>query len=48
VVLVDRAGMVSGEIAAKLSKAGFKRVFWLDGGLAAWTAADLPLAKGRA
>ena len=48
VAVVDRAGMASGEIAAKLAKAGFKRVYWLDGGLAAWTAADLPLAKGRA
>lgn len=48
VAVVDRTGMASGEIAAKLAKAGFKRVYWLDGGLAAWTAADLPLAKGRA
>jgi rhodanese-related sulfurtransferase len=48
VAVVDRVGMASGEIAAKLGKAGFKRVYWLDGGLAAWTAADLPLAKGRA
>ena len=28
-------------------KAGFKRVYWLDGGVAAWQQSNLPLAKGR-
>ncbi|MEO8000992.1 MAG: rhodanese-like domain-containing protein, partial [Arenimonas sp.] len=31
----------------KLVKAGFEKVFWLDGGVAAWQQADLPLVKGR-
>lgn len=47
-VLVCSAGMVSPGIAAKLVKAGFKQVSVLDGGLGAWTAAGLPLAKGKA
>ena len=31
--------------ARKLAKAGFSRVYWLDGGLAAWQQADLPLSR---
>ena len=27
--------------------AGFEQVYWLDGGIAAWQQADLPLVKGR-
>ena len=43
----------SGEIILDYSvtdalKAGFKRVFWLDGGIASWQSADLPLARGKA
>lgn len=45
--VVDRTGMQSAQAAKKLVKAGFKRVHWLDGGLAAWQQADLPLAKGK-
>ena len=48
VALVDRNGMNSAQAAKKLVKAGFKKVYWLDGGLASWQGADLPLAKGRA
>jgi rhodanese-related sulfurtransferase len=47
VVLVCRSGQQSGEAASRLAKAGFRKVFWLDGGIAAWQQADLPLAKGR-
>lgn len=47
VALVDRNGMTSATAAKKLVKAGFKNVFWLDGGIASWQGADLPLAKGR-
>ena len=47
VVLVDRTGMASVTAAAALKKAGFEQVHVLDGGLAAWTAEGLPLAKGR-
>ncbi|MFY2763898.1 rhodanese-like domain-containing protein [Arenimonas sp. MALMAid1274] len=48
VVLVCAAGLTASASAEKLVKAGFKRVSVLDGGLGAWTAAGLPLAKGKA
>ena len=47
VVLVCRNGQASAGAAAKLKKAGFEKVYWLDGGIAAWQQADLPLVKGR-
>jgi rhodanese-related sulfurtransferase len=48
VAVVCRTGTSSAEAARKLAKAGFSQVFWLDGGLAAWQQANLPLVKGRA
>ena len=48
VVLACRTGVGSADAARKLVKAGFKQVFWLDGGVAAWQQASLPLLKGRA
>ncbi len=47
VALVCRTGMASAQAAAKLVKAGFTQVHWLDGGIASWQSADLPLAKGK-
>ena len=47
IAVVCRNGMVSAQAAKRLVKAGFKRVHWLDGGIGAWQAADLPLVKGR-
>jgi rhodanese-related sulfurtransferase len=47
VAVVCRSGNSSAEAARKLAKAGFSQVFWLDGGLAAWQQANLPLVKGR-
>jgi rhodanese-related sulfurtransferase len=47
VVLVCRTGMAASAAAKQLKKAGFEQVHVLDGGLPAWSAADLPLAKGR-
>jgi len=47
VVLVCRTGMQSADAAKKLVKAGFAKIFWLDGGVAAWQQADLPLVKGK-
>jgi rhodanese-related sulfurtransferase len=47
VVLVCKAGQASGDAARRLRKAGFERVYVLDGGIGAWQQADLPLAKGR-
>ena len=47
VVMVCRTGQASGNAARRLRKAGFEHVYWLDGGIAAWQQADLPLVKGR-
>jgi len=48
VVVACRTGQASLAAAARLRKAGFTRVYWLDGGVAAWQQADLPLVRGRA
>ncbi|WP_140909576.1 rhodanese-like domain-containing protein [Cognatiluteimonas lumbrici] len=48
VVLVCKAGQTSGDAAKRLHKAGFERVYVLDGGIGGWQQAGLPLAKGRA
>ena len=47
VALVCRNGQASAQVAQKLKKAGFAKVFWLDGGIAAWSEAQMPLARGR-
>lgn len=47
VAMVCRNGTTSADAAKRLVKAGFKNVHWLDGGIAAWQQANLPLAKGR-
>ena len=47
VVAVCRNGQASADAAKRLKKAGFEQVYWLDGGIAAWQQADLPLVKGR-
>jgi rhodanese-related sulfurtransferase len=47
VALLCRNGSTSALAAKRLAKAGFKNVYWLDGGVAAWQAADLPLTRGR-
>ena len=48
VVVTCRNGQASLAAAARLRKAGFTRVHWLEGGVAAWQQADLPLVRGRA
>ncbi|MEE7547366.1 rhodanese-like domain-containing protein [Xanthomonas sp. Kuri4-1] len=47
VVMVCRNGTASAAAAKRLKKAGFEKVYWLDGGTAAWQMAELPLVKGR-
>ena len=47
VVAVCKAGMTAGDAAKRLRKAGFERVYVLEGGIGAWQGLDLPLAKGR-
>jgi rhodanese-related sulfurtransferase len=39
--------LLAGAKSKRLKKAGFEKVSWLDGGVAAWQQADLPLVKGR-
>ena len=48
VAIICRTGAASAEAAKRLVKAGFKHVYWLDGGITAWQQADLPLLKGKA
>ncbi|MFC7301219.1 rhodanese-like domain-containing protein [Cognatiluteimonas weifangensis] len=47
VVLVCKSGQTAGGAAKRLHKAGFERVYVLDGGIGVWQQADLPLVKGR-
>jgi len=47
VVVVCRTGVTAAGAAKRLKKAGFAQVYLLDGGIAAWRQADLPLVKGR-
>ena len=47
VVLVCRTGTASETAAKALKKAGFEKVYVLDGGIPAWQQAELPLVKGR-
>ena len=47
VILVDRTGLASTQAAKALKKAGFAKVHVLEGGVPSWSAADLPLVKGR-
>ena len=47
VVLVCKSGQTTEGAAGKLRKAGFERVFVLEGGIDGWQQAGLPLAKGR-
>ncbi len=47
VVLVCQSGATAGGGARQLKRAGFTQVHVLDGGIAAWQSADLPLVKGR-
>ncbi|GAA4504172.1 rhodanese-like domain-containing protein [Pseudaeromonas paramecii] len=47
IIVVCESGMRAGPAAAKLSKAGFKQVFLLRGGLADWRSENMPLTKKR-
>lgn len=48
VVLVCRTGQSAADAGKRLLKAGFEKVYVLDGGIQAWQQADLPLVRGRA
>ena len=45
VIVVCQSGVRSPKAAQQLNKAGFESVFSLDGGLAAWQAQGMPVAK---
>lgn len=47
VAIYCKTGQASADACARLGKAGFTKVHWLDGGLSAWLAADLPTVKGK-
>lgn len=47
VIVVCKSGQSSAQACERLTKAGFGKVYWLDGGLSAWASADLPLMKGK-
>lgn len=44
-IAVCQSGVQSAKAAGQLKKAGFNDAFSLDGGMAAWQAQGLPLAK---
>lgn len=48
VAVVCKNGQASAQAAQRLKKAGFTKVYWLEGGIGAWIEAQMPLAKGRA
>lgn len=45
VIVVCQTGVRSAKAAAQLKKAGFAEAFSLDGGVSAWQAQGLPMAK---
>lgn len=45
IVIVCRNGMTAAAPAKRLVKAGFSRVYVLDGGVAAWQHANMPLTR---
>ena len=47
IVLVCQNGVTVDAAAKRLKKAGFERVHILEGGIAAWQQAELPLVKGK-
>ncbi len=47
IVLVCQTGVTVEAAAKRLKKAGFERIHILEGGIAAWQHAELPLVKGK-
>lgn len=47
IAIYCKTGQTSGTAAKKLKKAGFTKVYTLEGGLRSWVEAHLPLVKGR-
>jgi len=47
VLLYCQSGVTSGEVADKLLKAGYAKVYSLKGGIAAWMQDQLPVERGK-
>ncbi|CAJ1763568.1 rhodanese-like domain-containing protein [Aeromonas veronii] len=47
IIVVCESGMTAGGAGRQLSKAGFKQVYVLGGGMAQWRAENLPVTKKR-
>lgn len=47
VAVYCKTGQFSAQACERLTKAGFAKVYWLEGGLTAWLAADLPVTRGK-
>lgn len=47
VLLYCQNGMSSGDVADRLIKAGFQKVYSLKGGIAAWMQDQLPVERGK-
>ncbi|PJG58792.1 rhodanese-like domain-containing protein [Aeromonas cavernicola] len=47
IIVVCESGMTAGGAGRHLSKAGFKQVYTLSGGMAQWRADNLPVTKKR-
>ena len=47
IAVVCKSGQSAATACERLSKAGFTKVYWLEGGMQAWTGADLPLTRGK-
>ena len=47
VVVICRSGQTAQGAAKRLVKAGFEKVYYLGGGMGAWTQAQMPVVKGR-
>lgn len=47
IVVICRSGQTAQGAAQRLVKAGFEKVYYLGGGMGAWTQAQLPVVKGK-
>ncbi|MDW8480245.1 MAG: rhodanese-like domain-containing protein [Xanthomonadales bacterium] len=47
VILVCRTGLSAAQAARRLTRAGFRKVHVLAGGIQGWLQAELPLVRGR-
>jgi rhodanese-related sulfurtransferase len=47
VVLVCKTGQTSATACERLTKAGFAKVYWLEGGMQSWVGGDLPVTRGK-